>query len=319
MNARTSTTFDPLVVRTRAMASEIVLTLWDPRRSRLELERSAERVVTMFHQVESECSRFLPSSALSRTNASPRRWHRVPEYLYLALVAAAEAHQDTGGVFDPRVLTSLQALGYDGQLRYSGAPGPVEPGRLHGFVAPWRPRFRHVRHDVWLGQPIDLGGIGKGLAVRWGAELLRGRVENFLIDAGGDCFALGHTPSDEPWRLGVEDPFEGPTPLAVLEVDAHAVATSSTRLRRWRVGNETVHHLIDPTTGRSGGAGLVAVTVVGEDTAIAEVESKVLFLAGRDAVAATARRRGVAALWCDDQGRVGRSDAMGPFVVWERP
>ena len=88
MNARTSTTFDPLVVRTRAMASEIVLTLWDPRRSRLELERSAERVVTMFHQVESECSRFLPSSALSRTNASPRRWHRVPEYLYLALVAA---------------------------------------------------------------------------------------------------------------------------------------------------------------------------------------------------------------------------------------
>lgn len=49
-----------------------------------------------------------------------------------------------------------------------------------------------------------------------------------------------------------------------------------------------MHHLIDPTTGRPGGTGLLSVTTVASDPATAEVWSKCLFLQGADNIAEAA-------------------------------
>ena len=44
-------------------------------------------------------------------------------------------------------------------------------------------------------KPIDLGGIGKGLAVRWASQELAGAGEAALVEAGGDVMALGGGPT----------------------------------------------------------------------------------------------------------------------------
>jgi thiamine biosynthesis lipoprotein len=139
-----------------------------------------------------------------------------------------------------------------------------------------------------------------------------------LVEAGGDCYLAGESPDGGLWRVAVEDPFGGVTPIAVLSASDCAIATSSIRVRRWRIDSRLVHHLIDPRTGHSGGSHLVAVTVVGADPADAEVESKVLFLAGRDRIAAVAESRDIAALWCDTDGNVVINTAMRRNVLWER-
>jgi thiamine biosynthesis lipoprotein len=77
-----------------------------------------------------------------------------------------------------------------------------------------------------------------------------------------------------------------------------------------------VHHLIDPGTGRPGGPGLLAVTVVATDAADAEVATKALFLGGADAIAAESDARGVAALWVTSDGTATASAAMEPYLVW---
>jgi thiamine biosynthesis lipoprotein len=165
--------------------------------------------------------------------------------------------------------------------------------------------------------PVDLGGIGKGLTLRWAGELLRSAgVTSFLLEAGGDC-VYGAGPDGGDWRLAVEDPAGGTTPVAVLEVAEGACATSSIRLRQWHAGERKVHHLIDPRTGRPGGDHLRSVTVVGRDPADAEVWSKVLFLAGRH-IADAAEERGIAALWVDADGRLEASSTMRRHIVWER-
>jgi thiamine biosynthesis lipoprotein len=183
----------------------------------------------------------------------------------------------------------------------------------------WNPLFVRALRAVHLrGEAIDLGGIGKGLAVgRCAIELARDR-RDFLIDAGGDCYCAGRSAGGTPWRVGVEDPFGGADPVAVLEVSDRAVATSSTRLRHWRVGATQVHHLIDPATGQPGGTGLRSVTVVGPEPAWAEVWAKVLFLRGRDGIAGAAEHGQLEALWIDDQGEVGVSGALGPTMIWSR-
>ena len=166
--------------------------------------------------------------------------------------------------------------------------------------------------------PIDLGGIGKGLAVRLAAQSLEFAGRTALVEAGGDCAAIGSGPDGDGWRIGIEDPTGALEPVAVVNVVDTAVATSSIRLRHWRVGNMPVHHLIDPSTGKPGGQGLLAVTVIFPDAAWAEVWSKSLFLVGAANIAEASAERGLAALWVDQDGVVGRSSPMEQFLIWER-
>jgi thiamine biosynthesis lipoprotein len=136
-----------------------------------------------------------------------------------------------------------------------------------------------------------------------------------MVDAGGDCRFSGPGPEGAGWLVGVEDPRGGDTPLAVLSLLDTGCATSSTRVRRWQVDGKTVHHLIDPRTGASGGDGLLAVSVVHPDPAWAEVWSKALFLAGADIDAAASQQQ-LAALWVTEDGSLHVTDSVRPRLTW---
>ena len=310
---------DALVSSTHAMASTITIKVAPSAGDEVNLDSLTRRAFGVFHDVEEACTRFNSSSPLMRANATPTRWHRVPPVLFDALREAYAAYERTQGVFDPRVLSDLVSLGYDASMRFD--TGEVlrspceEPATMRG---PWKPLFRVHKNAVWLDESVELGGIGKGLAVRWASDVMAAELSDYLVEAGGDCFLSGRAPDGGPWLVGVEDPLSGDVPVAVLSVSDRAVATSSIRLRHWRVGDEPAHHLIDPRTRRSGGEGLAAVTVVGADPAHAEVDAKALFLAGRENIAQVALAHDTAALWCDVEGRVSVSPAMSPFLYWER-
>jgi thiamine biosynthesis lipoprotein len=303
------------------MASAITVTVPRATSHPGSIDALMRQTLDVFGEVEEACTRFNSSSSLMRVNATPTRWHRVPPVLYRALEEAYDAYLRTNGVFDPRVLDDLVSLGYDATLRFGEGEIQLDqrtPRPSHRREA-WRPRFRMHKNGVWLGEAVELGGIGKGLAVRWASDVLATQLGNYLVEAGGDCYVAGVAPDGGTWRVGVENPCGSDVPVAVLALSDLAVATSSVRLRHWRVGDEVVHHLIDPITGRSGGEGLIAVTVVGSDPAAAEVETKVLFLAGRERISDVARDRNVAALWCHEDGVVSISAAMNPHVLWRQP
>jgi thiamine biosynthesis lipoprotein len=285
-------------------------------------EATLDRAQQVVRRVATTCTRFDPSSPLMRANAAPRRWHEVPVELYDALREAVEAYRDTGGLFDPRVLDILVSWGYDrtlpfgdGEVAVAGPVGRIAPAPGH---KQWRPRFDETRHAVRLGRvAVDLGGIGKGLAVRWAAQVLAGAGSATLVEAGGDLQAGGPGPDGDGWLVGVEDPRGGAEPVAVLRLADQGCATSSVRLRSWSVDGRPVHHLVDPRTGGPADGGLLSVTVVGADVARAEVWSKALFLAGRAQVRRLADERGIAALLVDTDGVVGLSRAMRPHVTWQ--
>ncbi len=308
----------------RAMATDVTLRVERPTP---RVAEALDRARAVFADVESACTRFDPDSPLMRANQRPDRWHEVPRECAAAVREAARAHLETGGVFDPRILDALLRLGYDRSLPFSDTDVVLDGAKPAAArvedAAPQRPRWaprvvhRAGRHGIHLdGTPIDLGGIGKGLAVRWAWRALRRAGESVMVDAGGDCRFSGPGPDGDGWRVGVEDARGGTEPVAVLALRDTACATSSIRVRRWRVDGRSVHHLIDPSTGRSGGEGLTAVTVVHPDPAWAEVWSKTLFLSGSARIGEVARGRGLAALWTEADGTLHLTDTARPLVLW---
>lgn len=266
-------------------------------------------VVAEFAESDAALSRFREDAELVELDrtAGTGRSVAVSRRLERAVVAADRAWRLTDGRFDPRVLVDLERLGDRGvPLAIVAAADPAGP-----IVR------RDARGRIAIERPLDLGGIGKGLALRWAAaHVERAGVHDFLLDAGGDLVVRGHAPEGGPWQVGIEDPAGAPDPVAVIEPPDGAVATSSIRRRRWQRDGQTVHHLIDPRTGESAWTGLAAVTVAGPDPAWAEVWSKALFLAGRSDVASEARRRGLAAWWVGDDGVLEMTPAARQHTTW---
>ncbi|MEW5992081.1 MAG: FAD:protein FMN transferase [Chloroflexota bacterium] len=277
-------------------------------------------VLGTFEVAEAAMSRFRAESDLTWLNRSSPAAATISRPLERALVAADRARRITGGRFDPRIVGALERIGYVG-VSQAGT------GAARARRAPDGSRIldRHGRTGrVGLPCPVDLGGIGKGLALRWAATALDASVVGageppigYLLEAGGDIVAAGSPGGGEPWLVGIEDPVGGPQPVAVVEVrDRGAVATSSVRRLRWEHEGRIVHHLIDPRTGRPGGDGLAAVTVAAPDPAWAEVWSKALFLDGARGIASGARARGLATWWVTTDGAVEMTPAARLRTAW---
>ena len=301
------------------MASRIEIRVAAPE---VDSDDAVERAAQVFDDVDRTCTRFDAGSDLMRANAAGDDWVQVDDYCFRAVREAYAAYRRTHGRFDPRVLDDLARLGYAASTKTQrpAADDPVKALTPREPLGEWRPGFRAGRRELRTGpHAVDLGGIGKGLAVRWAsAELLAAGLTDHLVEAGGDCYCAGRPSDGDAWRVGVEHPTAD-EPAAVLAVRDQAVATSSVRLLHWSVGGTEVHHLIDPATGQPGGTGLLSVTVVDDDPANAEVWSKVLFLAGRRGVAATAELFCRPALWVHIDGASGWSAAMRPLLVWTKP
>lgn len=307
-----------VVVRTTAMASAVQVRLASAGADPAKAREAADRALEVFHEVDRTCTRFSPDSDLMRANAAPTQWTAVSRTCFDALVEAHAAYRRTNGRFDPRVLADLVRLGYDRSMTL-GPPSPrsAEDLRARNPLPAWQPEFRRDTFEVRLGEhAIDLGGIGKGLAVRWAGYELGDLGVGFLIDAGGDCLCRGRAADGDAWRIAVEHPRRAADPVAVLAVSDEAVATSSVRVRTWQVAGADVHHLIDPADGRPGGQGLKSVTVIDADPAAAEVWSKTLFLTGRRGIRTSAEHFGVRALWVDGDDGVAWTTPMNDHVLW---
>jgi thiamine biosynthesis lipoprotein len=309
----------------RALASPLRLQVHGG--SRRSAEAAWDAVRDEFAAVDAGLSRHRDDSELTAINrlAGSGRPLVVGRRLYKAIAATDRARRLTGGRFDARVLEDLERLGDHGAQLGTvavGAPRPTLPrdpaAGPSGATLARDPAARSVALD----RPHDLGGIGKGLALRWAAacaaRILDPKV-GLLLEAGGDIVVRGHPGEAAFWSIAVEDPRLEGEPVAVVAVDGGAICTSSAARRQWLTDDgRPAHHLIDPRTGLPGGDGLRAVTVAADDPAWAEVWSKALFLEGRRGIADVARARDLATWWVDVDGVLAMTPAARLRTIWTR-
>jgi len=245
--------------------------------------REVVAVQAVFAMYERTLSRFLAGSSLSQVNAAAGRWVEAPELLLEAVQDALAWSRRLPGLFDPTVLDAVIAAGYDRSFEQVPAARAAGSAESAGRAVPGTEGIgidlRGGRMRMPAAVRLDLGGIGKGLAVDTALAMLGGRWPGAMVNAGGDIAVHGAA-AGGPWCAAVADPFAPERDLAAVRLYDQALATSSTLRRRWRVGDEQRHHLIDPATGRPSTSPVVQCTAVAPTCTAADVLAKAILLAG---------------------------------------
>jgi len=204
--------------------------------------------VDWLHWVDATFSTYRSDSQISRLNRGEITAGELQPEVTAVLDRCAELYQETDGYFD---IEAPYRRGGSAPAAGRGGPGSVEPS-----------------------------GLVKGWAVDRVVRMLRdaGAV-NFMVNASGDIYAAGHPEGASAWRVGIQHPrLSNEVALTLALCDA-AVATSGTQARG--------DHIADPFDDTRP-AGLLSVTITGEDIATADAYATAAFAMGA--------RRG--ATWC---------------------
>ena len=131
-------------------------------------------------------------------------------------------------------------------------------------------------HDA--GARLDLGSIAKGYGVdRAVAALRRMGVEKAIVVAGGDVYALGTAPNDEPWTIGIQSPADERAIAGTLALEDRAVATSGTYRQFFRHRGRRYHHIMDPATAAPRETPMQSLTIVADTVMQADAATTALF------------------------------------------
>ncbi len=218
-----------------------------------------------------------------------------------------EYAEATGGIFNP-AMGSVLRLWHD--AREDGLNDPQNaalPDTQALTKAAEHMNFQDIILDfenstVFFADPelkLDVGAIAKGWAVQ---KACQNAPEGLLISVGGNVFATG--PKAEPavpWAVGIQNPDGSGEYLHILNITKGSVVTSGSYQRNYAVDGTLYHHIIHPKTLYPSQY-WTSVTVVSENSALADVLSTALFLLPREEGLKLLAQFDAHAMWADPDG-----------------
>lgn len=242
----------------------------------------ADRLVRgVLAEVDRTCSRFREDSDLSRANRAPGRRTPVDPLLVSAVKAAVSVAHQTSGLVTPLLGRTLVDLGYDRDFAVLRPGAPTAQPRVDPDA--WG---RLELGDEWIrvpdGTALDLGSVGKA----WASDLAAATVHSVLgvgvlVSLGGDIAVSG----GNTWPIEVRERPDAERADELIWMTGGGLATSSTRVRRWRQAGAARHHVLDPRTGLPAEEVWRTVTATGPTCVAANAASTAAIVLGADAAA----------------------------------
>lgn len=164
-----------------------------------------------------------------------------------------------------------------------------------------------------VGMQIDLGAVGKGIALDRILAYL-GKHENVtgaIFSVGGSILTYGQKPDGSCWRVGVTDPADTAANIGTLKLEGQwCVSTSGDYERYVEVDGVRYHHIIDPATGCPADSGVAGVTILSRDGFLSDALSTACFILGAERGIPLAEHYGAEALFVGKDGSIIMTDGM---------
>ncbi len=230
------------------------------------------------YEADSEISRFNAHESTEPFEASAE--------LSAMVRRALEIAAWTDGAFDPTMLplVNLQGFGPDGRQQEPSAARVREALDRVGYTKLKVLDDGRLQKSV-PGLQLDLSAMAKGGGVDRIGELLTARgITDYMVEIGGEVRCRGEKSSGRPWRIGIEGPgsTRGEYLVEELALRDAALATSGSYRNFVESGGVRKHHIFDPRTGTNPDNGVVSVSVLASDCALADSLATALMIGGVD-------------------------------------
>jgi thiamine biosynthesis lipoprotein len=208
---------------------------------------------------------FSPNSLVSKINREHRA--QLPKDIKPVFLLSDSISRLTNGAFDISIAPLLEIWGfYSNQKKI---PAQVEINRAKRFVD-----YRKItlkRDSIFIpdSMKIDLGGIAQGFAADWVAGIMKKyKIKSAIINIAGEVYALGKSPKNRPWIIGIKNP-RGEGIIEKVDLIDDALSTSGDYEKFFVVDGIRYAHIIDPKTGYPA-KNYASVTIFAESATFAD-------------------------------------------------
>ncbi len=288
--------------------------------------RAINKAFSMFDSVEHRATRYNESSELMQLNLNGTMPYASP-HLEEMFEAAIEFGNLTDGAFDVTVLPLIDLWSYDPEapVQFWDLNESEQMTAINDTMPyiGWD-KIEIIDHSTTTRNvtiqyeskkmSCTLDGIAKGYAVDralWSLAQLHG-IEHALVNAGGDIGTIGTKANGDLWTIAMENPENVSEFIINVEVDGMAVATSG-NYRRFYDPNESVGHILDPSTGYSATESM-SVMIIAEDATTADALATGVFVMGpTDGMALIDTLDDVEALIIGDDSTIYTSEGLTDY------
>lgn len=215
-------------------------------------EDFAENLKIEMEKVNASLSMFNPQSIVAKWN---RGESEEVDSLFIRMFRTAEGiNRETKGAFDITVAPLANAWGFG--YKQNRFPLPEQIDSLLQYIGMQKLKLAgcHLLKEK-EGMEIDASSIAKGLGVDLVAEFLEGhKVQNYMVDIGGEIRVRGESDKKRPWRIGIDKPIDDAAALGrelqmIIQFTGGAIATSGNYRNYYIHEGKKYAHTINPRNG----------------------------------------------------------------------
>lgn len=278
-----ATRSEPVVVKRAQMHMGTLVTITAVAKNEAVAQAATTAGFAEIHRLEGLLSTWIPTSELSRVNASAGVLPVSVSSETLAVVQnALQVAEMTNGGFNIAIGPAVDAWNVIGSQRI---PTESELDELRPLV-----NLQAVHADVRAktifleksGMRIDVGGIGKGYAADQAVDALQrtGAIAG-VVALSGDIKTFGRLPDGKLFPIGIQHPRKDESVLAWIELQDEAISTAGDYERFFERDGVRYHHILDPRTLQPA-RGCQSVTVIAREGVWADGLDTGIFVMGAE-------------------------------------
>ncbi len=251
----------------------------------LSAEKNIDAIIAEISRIENLISDWIPTTQVSQVNQHAGiKAVVVDRELFELAQRALRLSQLTNGAFDISFAAMDRIWKFDGSMNEMPSPEAIRQSVE-------KVGYRNIILDsaqcsIFLrlpGMKIGFGALGEGYAADRCREMMLARgVQAGIVNATGDMSTWGRRPDGKDWNIGITNPFEKWSLIAVVPLKGGSVTTSGNYEKYVEFNGKRYSHIINPATGYPA-TGLTSVTVFGPGTEAANGFSTSLMVLGEKA------------------------------------
>tara|TARA_B100001758_G_C18288306_1_gene545531 strand:- start:66 stop:947 length:882 start_codon:yes stop_codon:yes gene_type:complete len=242
------------------------------------------QIDSIFQEVDSSLSIYKSYSLISKLNSGINL--KTDDLFNTVFLKAQQVFLESDSNFDCSVSPLVDAWGFYkdnlGDSLYIDSVNYIDILNDIGFE-----KIQLIDDSLYMprNMRLDFNSLAQGFTVDLIANYLDSRkINNYLIEVGGEILAKGKKDDGNIWRVGVDKPLKdidvNERFQFILDLENKALATSGNYRKFYEKDGFKFSHIINPFTGLPAQNNLLSVTVIHDDCILADAYATAFMVMG---------------------------------------